>query len=1372
MKKRIYKMLAVLLWLGLWQAGCYSEKFDPESDEVGPVPTLEFSNASVQLKAAGESGVVTVSTNYKSFRVSVPGEEAAWCHVAVEGMDLKISVDENPGGRERSATISISVAKGSKELTKTISVFQAGTLPLIKASRSVVAFQREEVAAQVVTVETNLDGWEFEQPLGREWFSVTRSGKELTIKTLAASDRKQSRTGYVALQAKDDDREARIMLTVVQFGSEPELRLSEDAFSFEANGGTREIEVMTNQPEWELMGGEGEWYATDVTGNKILLTVVSNPGNPSRDAEIAVFSAKAALVKNINIAQLGTALSLNLSVDTLRFDASESYGTLQVTTNVGEWDAEVAGGADWCRLMKDANKLTVYAETNTDVTLGRESVVTVTSGELSRAVRVIQAPYMTLQLNHDSLEMNVVGETRAVFVSTNQPEWSFRVPEEMKAWYDVVKEGNELRVTTKAIDVRGNVGTIVIAVGKPGMELTTTLTVVQKTSSDRDVLVAFYNATGGEHWTNNTNWCSDQPLSEWYGVTCDEAGRVTAIELRYNKLSGMIPDEIGNLSELETLDLFGSSTAGVNDEGANRLSGNIPASIGALQKLRSLNLGCNQLSGNIPVSLSNLIHLESLCLMSNQLSGNIPPDLSALKNLQVLELDYNQLNGNIPKELGDLENLTNLYLNDNQLTGCVPVELGNLSKLVILELRFNQLSGEIPVVLCGLENLEGLDLEGNQFTGSIPKELGNLRKLDDLRLSSNQIGGMIPVELGRLTNLVWLRLDNNNLRGNVPEELGNLTKLYRDEYEQGGLTLSGNCLTGVFPAEVKALPNWATFNADVHIFPQQEGYGFMSETENLERDALIAFYNAAGGEHWTDNTSWCSDKPLGEWAGVKCNADGRVTELSLRDNGLQGSLAGELGELAFLEVLDLGTDMSLVQNKGVRSGGVHNRLEGQVPASLGKLSHLRRLDLSGNRFVSLLPAELGELTGLTFLSLAGNVFDEVFPAWVCKLVGLEVLNLSYNGFSGNIPPELGLLVGLTILDLGNNNLGGELPKELGSLSNLTEVNLSGNRFTGSIPEEITKLPNWDDFEIFPQQPGYVPELPVVDSYRVTLKLRGDNGEISERGEKSPLYGVQVMSREKGSSGAYEYYAYGIFNDSTAININLPSDREYRFRATMVDDGGAVATESGIYGKPFQVASVSRGVTPLPDYEGGVTGGSGLNTFVVAADKYLAGIDRGETVLAADGKTYTRPNVARYFGERYAYVPTASEEVEVRMTRVIFAVTCEVDSLTSGRIRVEIDGAPYLRVDSKSEVHAVSEVITMGNLDGGWTAGEYSETLNVRFVWEKPNGLERVLDTRKVTFVRNTITKLKVTFKDDGMSMDMENKPLEDGQIYEIEGIIW
>ena len=74
-------------------------------------------------------------------------------------------------------------------------------------------------------------------------------------------------------------------------------------------------------------------------------------------------------------------------------------------------------------------------------------------------------------------------------------------------------------------------------------------------SIDRAALVALYNATDGDNWTNNTNWLSNEPIGDWYGVTTNADGRVTAIELSDNLLDNTLPNEIGDLSELRILDL-------------------------------------------------------------------------------------------------------------------------------------------------------------------------------------------------------------------------------------------------------------------------------------------------------------------------------------------------------------------------------------------------------------------------------------------------------------------------------------------------------------------------------------------------------------------------------------------------------------------------------------------------------------------------------------------------------------------------------------------------------------------------------------------------------------------------------------------------
>ena len=183
----------------------------------------------------------------------------------------------------------------------------------------------------------------------------------------------------------------------------------------------------------------------------------------------------------------------------------------------------------------------------------------------------------------------------------------------------------------------------------------------QTTESDRAALVALYNATDGPNWERNTYWLSDVPIGRWYGVGTDDSGRVVALDLPHNQLSGELPGELGNLTNLTFLQFIG-----------NQLSGEIPEELGNLTNLRYMLLYGNQLSGEIPSELGSLIDLTELGLGSNELSGEIPAELGRLTNLESLALADNQLSGGIPEELGNLTNLYSLYLGGNRLTGCIP----------------------------------------------------------------------------------------------------------------------------------------------------------------------------------------------------------------------------------------------------------------------------------------------------------------------------------------------------------------------------------------------------------------------------------------------------------------------------------------------------------------------------------------------------------------------------------------------------------------------------------------------------------------------------------------------------------------------------
>ena len=264
----------------------------------------------------------------------------------------------------------------------------------------------------------------------------------------------------------------------------------------------------------------------------------------------------------------------------------------------------------------------------------------------------------------------------------------------------------------------------------------------QTVATDRAPLVALYDDTDGTNWTNNTNWSTTEALSDWYGVTTDQAGRVTDLRLQSNSLSGAIPADVGDLTNLEVL-----------------------------------SLSRNSLSGTIPSDLGDLSNLLELYLNDNDLTGAIPADLGDLADLEVLSLQRNLLSGLIPGDLGDTSSLQELYLHGNGLSGAIPADLGDLTDLEALSLSRNALSGSIPSDLGDLSNLQELYLNDNDLTGAIPADLGDLTDLEVLSLQRNLLSGALPAALGSLTSLQELYLHDNSLSGPIPAELANLTQL-------------------------------------------------------------------------------------------------------------------------------------------------------------------------------------------------------------------------------------------------------------------------------------------------------------------------------------------------------------------------------------------------------------------------------------------------------------------------------------------------------------------------------------------------------------------------------------------------------------------
>ncbi|CAL9127711.1 unnamed protein product, partial [Musa acuminata var. zebrina] len=247
-------------------------------------------------------------------------------------------------------------------------------------------------------------------------------------------------------------------------------------------------------------------------------------------------------------------------------------------------------------------------------------------------------------------------------------------------------------------------------------------------------------------------------IPQWIGTE----SFLGSLHLNNNSLHGGIPS-LEKCTYLYILDL-----------GENSLKGSIPPWIGeSLTHLKMLRLRSNMLGGIIPDQLGLLSELQVLDLAGNNFAGTVPhwiANLSAMVSTdkRITEFFVTTASGNTVDYVG-IE-LTAIYQESLLVTiKGRDLEYSNTLSLVMsTDLSANDLHGQIPDSITDLVGLQSLNLSGNSLKGSIPRKIGNLQQLESLDLSKNLLDGEIPSSISALNYLRYLNLSYNKLSGRIP----------------------------------------------------------------------------------------------------------------------------------------------------------------------------------------------------------------------------------------------------------------------------------------------------------------------------------------------------------------------------------------------------------------------------------------------------------------------------------------------------------------------------------------------------------------------------------------------------------------------------
>lgn len=297
--------------------------------------------------------------------------------------------------------------------------------------------------------------------------------------------------------------------------------------------------------------------------------------------------------------------------------------------------------------------------------------------------------------------------------------------------------------------------------------------------------------------------------------------------------------------------------------------------------------------------------------------------------------------------------------------------------------------------------------------------------------------------------------------------------------------------------------------------------------------------------------------------------------------------------------------------------------------------------------------------------------------------------------------------------------------------------------------------------------------PAGKYYSVALDLQGEVADFTVSQEPltkvegeptNDLYVINVYSKP-ANGGSYTQYAYGTFDRTGGMVVNLLEGNLYRFQVTLVKDAKDKLywENDSTYGWYFNAGAIL------------------LNRFIIQGwGSYNYDATQNNIFLKDYNDDYSRPILDRYYGEVTDYEPVENGKIAVDLYRGVFGARVNVAGLEEGVLNFRMLSAPEI-VMSADSLYTPDDIYQLSNFTDVVyfveRGEEQTEYIELTVIWTNAAG-DRTVNIYDGGFYATRLkrTIFNVTLRQGAMNpgdveFNIVQEDITDGETIDLEGTI-